>query len=173
MSAPDPDINILVFAQFLTELRRQGFRIGVGHYLRLQELLNKAGPETTPKNIKTLLCPIFATNQAEQELFYRAFDNFFSLFLPSTPRPWTMESADEAFLFQTLSPPKPDTRRKRLYYLGAALFLITAVIVTFTILLPEQARQVVGSGPLQENPAEKVNQIFGTAQSRTLSGGRG
>jgi hypothetical protein len=157
MSATAQDTNLLVFGEFLADLRRQGFQIGVGHYLRLQELLNKAGPETTPEDLKTLLCPLFATNQVEQEHFYRAFDSFFTLFQLSPPESTGPKAADETVLFRTLSPSNSSTaRRKHLYKLGLAALIIIAAIVAGMFLSRQQTDQITKSVPLQENSSEKV-----------------
>src|SRR6266850_2181247 len=72
----------LVFGEFLEHLRRQGFAIGVDHHLRLQELLNRISAHCAPSDLKTFLCPIFATNKKQQEQFYSAFDSYFDLFQP-------------------------------------------------------------------------------------------
>jgi hypothetical protein len=58
-------------------LRQEGFRLGVDHQLRVQELLSLAAVDALhvgPADLKTLLCPVFATNRAQQEAFYRVFD---------------------------------------------------------------------------------------------------
>jgi hypothetical protein len=65
------------FEGFISYLCRQGFIIGVDHYLRLQELLNKLGPGCEPAGLKYLLCPIFASNERQQQQFYRTFDLYF------------------------------------------------------------------------------------------------
>jgi hypothetical protein len=72
-----------MFGELLTHLRLHGFPIGVDHYLRLQELLDKVGDLCAPEDLKTLLAPIFATSRSQQEQFYRAYDSYFSLFEPS------------------------------------------------------------------------------------------
>lgn len=69
-----------MFGELLAHLRQHGFPIGVDHYLRLQELLDKVGAACAPEDLKTLLSPIFATSRSQQEQFYRAFDSYFSLF---------------------------------------------------------------------------------------------
>jgi hypothetical protein len=70
----------LAFGEFLGYLKQQGFTIGVDHHLRLHHLLSQVGEHCAPHELKTLLCPIFATSEREQELFYRAFDLYFDLF---------------------------------------------------------------------------------------------
>src|SRR5947209_9951272 len=73
----------LAFGDFLDYLRRQGFTIGVADVLRLQQLLNKMSGDCAPADLKTLLCPILATNKSQQEQFYAAFDAYFDLFQPA------------------------------------------------------------------------------------------
>lgn len=73
----------LVFGDFLESLRLHGFTIGVGHHLRLQKLLSRVGPECQPHELKTLLCPIFATDEREQTRFYEEFDEFFDFEFPN------------------------------------------------------------------------------------------
>ena len=84
-SEPDSDPGPLPFGDFLSHLSQREFTIGIDHHLRLQQLLDKTSSECAPEDIKTLLCPIFATDEKEQELFYQEFDNFFEIFqAPST-----------------------------------------------------------------------------------------
>jgi carboxypeptidase family protein len=78
-----PNSAFSIFDEFLVYLRQQGFIIGVDHYLRLQELLNKINGQCKPNELSTLLCPIFATSKSQQEKFYRAFDAYFALLGPA------------------------------------------------------------------------------------------
>ena len=68
----------LVFDDFLESLRLQDFTVSTGHYLRLQKLLARIGPTCQPQDVKTILCPIFATNEREQQRFYEQFDAYFN-----------------------------------------------------------------------------------------------
>ena len=70
----------LPFYEFLEFLKRQGFIIGVDHYLRLQNLLHTLSATCQPSDLKYLLCPIFATNKKQQQQFYNAFNSFFKQF---------------------------------------------------------------------------------------------
>src|SRR5687768_17237194 len=74
--APAPD-SPLIFGDFIESLRLRGFTVGVGHYLRLQKLLSQVGPQCKPQDLKTLLCPIFATDEREQSYFYQQFEAWF------------------------------------------------------------------------------------------------
>jgi tetratricopeptide (TPR) repeat protein len=69
--------NPPTFAGFLGLLARRKFRIGVDHHLRLQRLLETIGGQRDLRDLKTLLCPIFATSVKQQTLFYETFDRYF------------------------------------------------------------------------------------------------
>jgi hypothetical protein len=73
------------FAGFLGLLDRQKFRIGMDHHLRLQRLLETVGRQCDLRDLKTLLCPIFATSVKQQKLFYETYDRYFDALL-SPPR---------------------------------------------------------------------------------------
>ena len=66
------------FEGFLDLLRDNGFQLGIDAYLRVQHLVNQLPPGTTPAQLRTLLCPIFAHNEQAQRRFYRLFDHYFS-----------------------------------------------------------------------------------------------
>lgn len=176
MTAPTTHTRILVFGNLLSHLRRQGFRIGVGHYLRLQELLNRCGPEVAPQDLKTLLCPLFATSRSEQEQFYRYFDEFFALFKVAPPE-LPPELRNELLAIQPPSPTKLATRKKVLYLSGATVFIVVAAIVwicltnspvnideqnvrsgdptpTVTAPTPAQGTTVQGAAPPSARPAQ-------------------
>src|SRR5437763_7643127 len=118
MPDAQPLNSSLVFGDFIEHLRRHGFTIGVGHHLRLQQLLLKVGAECAPQDLKTLLCPIFATSQKEQAFFYEAFDAFFD-FGPveggaGELRPESGVGAHDEEDLKPLPPPSP-APPKRLY----------------------------------------------------------
>jgi TonB family protein len=68
---------LLPFETLLEHLQRQGFHIGVEHHLRLRVLLDRVADSCEPSELKTLICPLFATNAEQQSLFYRAFDTLY------------------------------------------------------------------------------------------------
>jgi len=122
--------DILPFGEFLEYLNRQGFIVGVDHHLRLQELLAKIGGQCTPNDLKTLLCPIFATNARQQEQFYRAFNNYFAIFWSTRVRGADKDvykAKDEVEL-----PPEPVAAKKWPYlFIGILLVTFIAVIGLF------------------------------------------
>ena len=78
----------LPFDDLIEQLGRKGFRIGVEHSVRLQALLSRLGDRCAPADLKTLICPLFATSAQQQEIFYRVFDACY---------PWLQsEGADDA-----------------------------------------------------------------------------
>src|SRR5262245_39459176 len=46
----------------------------------MQQLLEHINLQCHPQQLRTLLCPIFAKSQQEQELFYERFERLYPLF---------------------------------------------------------------------------------------------
>ena len=69
---------LLPFEDFFTYLKQQGFALGVSDFLQVQSLLNRLPADCPPERLKRLLCPLIASNQEEQTLFYEAFDRYFA-----------------------------------------------------------------------------------------------
>jgi phospholipase C len=67
---------------FLDVLRTNRFPVGLDHRLRLLQAFDNFKGEYTPYRLRTLLCPLFATNAEEQRLFYELFDTHFPHFSP-------------------------------------------------------------------------------------------
>jgi tetratricopeptide (TPR) repeat protein len=66
----------LPFEGFLTILTSRGFKAGIDQRARLLRLLDQPGMEASER-LKTLLCPVFASNDAQQQEFYNLFDEYF------------------------------------------------------------------------------------------------
>ena len=79
MTATRPDESLL-FHDFLQYLRRQGFDIGLNHYVQLQRLLELLDGRCEPEQLRSLVCPLIATNEKEQRQFNSAFAQFYPLF---------------------------------------------------------------------------------------------
>ncbi|MGB1243653.1 MAG: hypothetical protein ACPG49_14080, partial [Chitinophagales bacterium] len=69
---------LLPFEDFLSYLQQQSFNLGVDDFLQIQTLLNRLPKDCPPEKLKRLICPLVASNEAEQILFYQAFDRHFS-----------------------------------------------------------------------------------------------
>src|SRR5450432_1848793 len=60
----------MLFAGLLETLRRHGFAITVDHELRLQRLLPHLDVGCRgPADLRDILCPLFATTEAQQKAF--------------------------------------------------------------------------------------------------------
>ncbi|HEY0406668.1 MAG TPA: tetratricopeptide repeat protein [Pyrinomonadaceae bacterium] len=123
----------LMFGELLAHLRQHGFPIGVDHYLRLHELLDKVGDRCAPEDLRTLLAPVFATSRGQQEQFYRAFDSYFSLFEPAKltdapARASLQVRPKEMRRQQALAPPAPSLLQKKWLYVVAPAVLLALII---------------------------------------------
>jgi len=78
MTTP-PSGKQIPFGDFIEYLRYSGFTISIAHHLRLQHLLNTFRHDCSPEDLKTLLCPLFATSADQQEKFYKIFDDYFAI----------------------------------------------------------------------------------------------
>lgn len=156
-----------MFGELLAHLRQHGFPIGVDHYLRLQELLDKVGASCAPEDLKTLLSPIFATSRSQQEQFYRAFDSYFALFEPATLK----EAPARSNVALQSRPreirrPEPNMapagfQKKWLYIIAPAVLL--ALIVTFVLLSRRGAQ--TNQNTAQQSNANAQQQASGNANA--------
>ena len=140
MTSAVPQNDRLIFGELLDLLRQHGFRIGLDHYLRLQTLLERIEGCCAPDELRTLLCPIFATSKSQQEQFYRIFDSYFDMFESApefTEVGETVETEKAAPLLQR--PP----RRKWPYILApiAAVIAIAIIIVALLLFRTKQSEQ--------------------------------
>ena len=81
----------VAFEALYLRLRQEGFRTGIDQQLRLQELLERM--DCRPQDLKTVLCPLFATNATQQAIFYRVFDEVFSPLTAAAPAPAQLAAA--------------------------------------------------------------------------------
>lgn len=92
--APPADIGALPFENFVAYLRALGFRVGTDHVLKLHRSIASLDNRSSPKDIELMLCCVFSTNADQQGLFYRAFQNYFSVFFGSrAPAPGALPVA--------------------------------------------------------------------------------
>lgn len=69
----------LLLGDLLEHLRLHGFPVGVDTYVRAQRLLDKVSGGCAPEDLRTILCPLFASDRKQQDFFYLAFDQYFEL----------------------------------------------------------------------------------------------
>lgn len=67
----------LLLTGFLDELKRNGFSVTPDRIAELQIVLRTLATDGGPQDVKSLVCPIFATSPKEQTFFYRLFDRYF------------------------------------------------------------------------------------------------
>ncbi len=72
-----------LFDSLIRDLERQGFVVGVDHHVRLHRLLRHLSAECNPRDLKRLLCPIFATNAEQQTIFNSSFERYERFFWPT------------------------------------------------------------------------------------------
>ncbi len=143
----DTEKNILPFKDFLGHLKRQGFTIGVDHYLRLQALLNMLGKDSQLSELKYLICPVFAVNEKQQRQFYNAFDLYFKPIEPST-----VKESEKQDVSIEISPGKLIRAKKWPYVLLGAIVIATSVYWYVKTL--EVAQQVVPKPIPQGQPIQ-------------------
>lgn len=146
------------FGGFIERLKHHGFTIGVDHYFRVHMVLKQLGLDTPPPRLKFLLCPLFAVNAKQQELFYRTFDDYFFV---SAPLP----EGDRALAAglsgaETAEPPAPEPggpSRRAWLLAGVAVVALFALILWKIPPTPEPAPPVVGSTeiPMAGPPTER------------------
>ncbi len=123
-----------MFGELLTHLRQHGFPIGVDHYLRLQELLDKVGAACSPEDLKTLLSPIFATSRSQQEQFYRAFDSYFSLFEPPVLKDAPARPAPSPLAVRPREIKRPEPHRAPARFQKKWLYIVAPIILLALVL---------------------------------------
>jgi tetratricopeptide (TPR) repeat protein len=123
------------FGDFLELLRRNGFSIGLRHYARAMTVLDRMGPECSPNQVRTLLCPVFATTAEQQDRFYRLFNQWFPLFVEVAPEEQRLAAASieaggaEPEVPASHGPPK--RRKNYLFPMAAAAVVLIALSLPF------------------------------------------
>ncbi len=144
-SDKDEQSGRIAFGEFLAYLRAKGFVIGVDQHLRLQQLLERIEGRCAPEEVKTLICPLFATSRDEQQEFYRVFDEYFAIFkLSERPAPIIRPDPEP-------SPPKPKEilQRDSRALIYTLLALLSIALITFVALLRSERFQILaGLKPL-------------------------
>ena len=73
MSRMAQNLRYHLLADLSTALEAEGYDLGTGKYLQVQELLQKLPADTPLEQMASLLCPLYARNRQEQEQFYALF----------------------------------------------------------------------------------------------------
>ena len=143
---PTPLCSPLLFEGLTDHLRRLGFSVGVDHHLRLQYLLSHLYGQCSPEDLKSLICPVFAVNEKQQEAFYSAFDSFLPLLSSQTQALAASESPPGQRHPEGAPPPR--TPAKWPYVLASI------VVLALLIGIAEWKSQI---GPPPAEPAAQAN----------------
>jgi hypothetical protein len=173
MTAPPSSLRPLVFEEFLAHLRRQGLTIGVDHYLRLQELLSKIGSQCAPGDLKTILCPIFATDANQQKLFHSSFDSYFGIFSQLAAGDTSVPSRrlQEEQKLTAEQAQKTRKRKWRYFLLAGSLAAGLLILAISTLRHPTKPSRTPVSGALPapvEEPQTVQAESWSHRHSQTL-----
>jgi hypothetical protein len=149
--SPSTDQHLL-FSDLLAHLRKHGFTIGVDSYLRLQRLLDKVSGHCSPQDLKTLLCPLFATDKKQQEFFYRAFDEYLELSRVEEPA----SAIQEAAAPQTKQEPEKEPFWAQPWPY-VALGMLLALVIALSAYYREKRVQVITGDPTPTPTTTPVN----------------
>lgn len=136
MTDSSSQVSILSFGDFLSYLRQQGFDVGVEEYVRVQRLFEMIGDDVAPENLKTLLCPLFAANENQQELFYRDFDNYITYLQTSTRKTGGGTGGAEGETDPTRIKKPSRLSRSALITLGVFVLALSATLVVVRSCAP-------------------------------------
>jgi hypothetical protein len=99
----------------------------------MMTILDRCGPDCSPAHLKTLLCPIVASSPAQQERFYRIFDQWYPMLTSVDP---TGSEARAVLAAERIEVAKrPPSRSRRTTAIAALVVVLVAVPVIATLLL--------------------------------------
>ena len=170
MPTGSQDSQPLLGESLVTQLRLAGFTITENHYIRMISLLDRLDGQCHFQDLRTLLCPIFATAREEQESFYRVFDGLY-------PHDTADRETIPGFYVDSKhgnEPPSPplDPPPNSLDYLirGMGLFVFLAWAVWFfwanerPVVVPPTTQNSNGSAITATNTSPSLDQPSKSAQ---------
>ncbi|MCB0547091.1 MAG: N-acetylmuramoyl-L-alanine amidase [Phaeodactylibacter sp.] len=160
---PHPGTHHHLLAELLTTLRAEGYPLGTGQQLRVQELLSRLPEDTTVEEMPFLLAPLFASNPKEQARFYELFEQC---------RRRTEAFYKEIEREERAEPDHQERRYRGLIWLLVLLLLIPPAIVIYRLTQPvgrpfiEKPFQVQAGGQAQACLEDSTDlKGFGTPES--------
>jgi hypothetical protein len=145
----------ILFESFLTHLRGRAFSITARQHMRIYELLDQLECGYGPSEIKTILCPLVATNAEQQAEFYEAFDQFYPCFggthQPVIDEPGAPQTAATAALR-----PKGNVRFNRIALVAATILLIVVPASYFAYSNLAPKKEATDKLPTPDFPVERV-----------------
>ncbi|MCO6474973.1 MAG: N-acetylmuramoyl-L-alanine amidase [Phaeodactylibacter sp.] len=161
-----------LLAELLSTLQAEGYPLGTGQQLQVQELLNKLPEDTTIEEMPFLLAPLFANNPKEQAHFYELFEQC---------RKRTEAFYREIEREEAIGPDRQERRYRGLIWLLALLLLIPPAVVIYQLTRPverafiEKPFQVQAGGQAEVCLSDSTDlKEFGLPESyEVLYSGRG
>jgi formylglycine-generating enzyme required for sulfatase activity len=121
-------------SDFMNLLKTHGFQLGVDHYIRVQQMIAMQPDTLAPDQLKLLFCPIIASNDKEQALFYTLFDRYFKHYLSQAKEDQLQTIQAKAIKTHQRSRPL----KKWISYLMIPVVLVcTVFIISKLFVLPE------------------------------------
>jgi formylglycine-generating enzyme required for sulfatase activity len=114
-----------LLAYLMTALQANGFRVGTGQQLRLQQLMEQLPEDIALDRLKTRLAPIFVKSKEEQQLFYELFEEVKR----------SLEIKDSPFVAPLEKPKNP---YKKWIWIASALLAISISIALWFRLNPPE-----------------------------------
>ncbi|KPA14000.1 conserved hypothetical protein, membrane [Candidatus Magnetomorum sp. HK-1] len=124
--------HTLPFDLFIERLKQRGFIITPDHYIRLQVLLGNTPPSDDLEQVKLLLCPLFASSESQQNIFYAEFDQFFDSLKPNVQK--IEPDISSGLKTQELEDSK--TRKWSYWLAGFLLLCVSIFLVHYYFPLP-------------------------------------
>ncbi len=116
-----------LIAELLSTLQAEGYPLGTGQQLQVQELLNKLPEDTAIEEMPFLLAPLFANNPKEQAHFYELFEQ-----CRRRTEAFYKEIAEE----DAVEPDRQERRYRGLIWLLVLLLLIPPAAVIYQLMRP-------------------------------------
>ncbi|MFN7925663.1 MAG: hypothetical protein U0Q16_36520 [Bryobacteraceae bacterium] len=138
-----PRLPPVAFEALYVRLRQQGFAVGVDQQIQLETLVDRLDVEgISPEHLKTLLCPVFAANPAQQKAFYEIFDETYPLICPPAKASDAFENG-----FAGLAKPFAEPLTRPWVY---ALAVLLALAGLFWVLKPSATPPATTSGGIPD-----------------------
>jgi|GEM_PF-5737347 len=140
----DPRLQpvFLPLSALIEELKENGFLVGVDNWEDLYRLLSRKVinvQNADPEELRSLLCPLFAVNEEQQQIFYRLFDQHFASY-------YGLQAAAEK---HAPPPPRPSPFERdinlslRYIMQGAAALVLSALLVWIWFEFRPLQREIV------------------------------
>jgi hypothetical protein len=130
-----PGFKYHLLAELITALQANGFAIGTGQHLKIQQLLSQLPEDIDTESLALHLCPLFAQSPKQQDIFHDAFQ--------------TALQNTEAY-YQAIAPrPAPPSEQKKerkwrwlFVALGLALLIPPLIFFFLSIFYPANSQQI-------------------------------